>query len=109
MLEWLTLFTAKDDTPPPVETIEAALLDFGFWHRPIEVQRMYSYLINYNQLGYAGGVLDQPDEYFEDMTTIQYLRLWVEHAKPLIMPDDTPDIIDHLKNGGNLLDQMIKG
>lgn len=67
---------------PPIHEIDDALRDFGFYHRPIEVQRMYSQLQNHGNLGYPGAVLDQPEEYWRDMATMNWLRLWVKIVKP---------------------------
>jgi hypothetical protein len=63
MQAWMTSFL--DTTPPSTAQIDAALVDFGFWHTPTEVKRMYAEYVNNHLLGYAGGVLDQPDEYWQ--------------------------------------------
>lgn len=70
-------------TPPSAETIDRNLKDFGFYHQFEEVTRMYAEKTNHGLLGYAGGVIDQPSEYWHDMATMQWLKLWVEHVKPM--------------------------
>lgn len=71
------------DTPPPAVDIEDALLDFGFYHHLRDVKRMYAEHQNHGNLGYPGGVLDQPEEYWDDMATMHWLELWVKHVADL--------------------------
>jgi len=67
-------------TPPAAVDIEAALEDFGFCHDLLDVGRMYAGLSNHGHLGYAGGVLDQPEEYWQDMSTMRWLEMWVQYV-----------------------------
>lgn len=69
--------------PPSASDIEDALVNFGFYHRFSDVERMYAEYTNNKQYGYAGGVLDQPDEYWHDMDTMRWLELWVKHVAPM--------------------------
>lgn len=69
------------DERPSDATIENALLDFGFYHEWRDVARMYAEYVNKGNYGYAGGVIDQPEEYFQDMATMKWLELWVKHVK----------------------------
>lgn len=69
--------------PPPPEIIEAALVDFGFWHELGEVYLMYAEYVNKGHYAYAGGVLEQPSEYWDDMATMRWLELWVKHVANL--------------------------
>lgn len=88
------------DDPDPLE-IEQALLDFGFYHDLPSVKRMYAEYVNNNLLGYAGGVNEQPEEYWSDMATMRWLQLWVKHVKP-IPQLEKQDVISRLKKGGTL-------
>lgn len=69
--------------PPTHEEIENALLDFGFYHTFTQVSRMFAEYTNKGLLGYSGGVLEQPDEYWDDIATMQWLKLYVEHVAPM--------------------------
>lgn len=73
----------QSESPPSNEDIEDALLDFGFYHTVGQVTRMYAEYTNKGLLGYAGGVLEQPDEYWDDMATMQWLSLYVKHVAPM--------------------------
>lgn len=86
------------DTTPSVEQIEAALLDFGFYHRDEDVERMYAEYVNNKLLGYAGGVLDQPEEYWHDMAIMKWLELWVKHVAPMPRLEQV-SVFDTLKEG----------
>ncbi len=72
----------KSDPPSALE-ISNALIDFGFYHEFSEVARMYAELQNNKLLGYSGGVNEQPSEYWQDISTMRWLALWVEHVAPL--------------------------
>jgi hypothetical protein len=78
MQQWMQHFLS--DEPPSTEVIETALLDYGFYHQPHTVQRMFAEYKNRNLLGYEGGVLDQPDEYWSDISTMSWLELYVKHV-----------------------------
>lgn len=95
-----------DGNAPDPHDIDDAIQDYGFYHSPEQVKRMYAEYVNNNLLGYSGGVLEQPDEYWYDISTMNWLKLWVEHVLPLA--DDTPhtDIIEHLRAGGSLTDAL---
>lgn len=71
------------DDPPNAQAIEDALLDFGFYHPLVEVERMYAEYVNHGNLGYTGGVLDQPDEYWADIGVMRLLELYVKHVATL--------------------------
>lgn len=79
--DWMTNFIS--DNEPTVEEINNALVDFGFYHSFEQVARMYAEYTNNKLLGYAGGVNEQPDEYWRDLATMRWLRLWVENVKPM--------------------------
>jgi len=100
MQEWMQGFLSSDE--PPHHVIEDALLDFGFYHTPLQVQRMYAELTNRNHYGYAGGVLDQPPEYWHDMATMQWLKLYVEHVLPQAGLIPQHDVIEQLKRTGKM-------
>lgn len=92
--------------PPSAPEIEKALLDFGFYHHFHEVSLMYSNLTNHNLLGYAGGVMDQPEEYWHDMAIMNWLSLWVKHigSKPRMAP---VSVFDTLRNTGRLDGKLL--
>lgn len=95
MQEWMQQF--QSDDPPSADIIEAALVDFGYYHAPKDAKRMYAELTNHHLLGYAGGVLDQPDEYWDDMATMQWLSLWVKHVAPMPRMQQT-SVFDTLRS-----------
>lgn len=78
---WMTQFLSSD--PPGIEDIESALEDFGFYHGFSDVARMYAEHENHGNLGYEGGVLDQPPEFWADLSTMKWLELWVKHVKDM--------------------------
>ena len=83
---------------PQAHEIEEALLDFGFYHRLHEVTRMYAEYTNRNLLGYAGGVNEQPEEYWRDMSTMQWLKLYVEQVLPTAGAIPQESVFDQLRN-----------
>lgn len=54
----------KAPTPDPVE-------DFGFWHPPAAVLGAWFALKNWHVLPVAGGWLDQPEHWRDDLLTAQ--------------------------------------
>lgn len=86
------------ETPEP-EIIETALSDFGFNHNPRDVQRMYAEYNNHGNYGYAGGVLDQPEEYWQDIETMAWLELYVKHVATLPRLEQV-SVFDTLKQSG---------
>jgi hypothetical protein len=68
------------DSDPDVETIAHAVIDFGFHHLFKDVARMYAEYTNKDKYGYDGGVMDQPEEYWNDMETMRWLELWIKHV-----------------------------
>ncbi len=99
MQHWMQSFIST--TTPSAETINDALIDYGFYHTPIQVQRMYAEKVNHGLLGYVGGVIDQPDEYWHDMSTMRWLQLWHEHVAPLARLEQT-SWIDNIREHGTL-------
>lgn len=83
--------------------VESTLKDYGFYHDLGDVQRMYAEYVNNRLLGYAGGVMDQPDAYWHDMYVMKNLAIWVEEYAPLVGFTDGIPVIDKLKSGGSLL------
>jgi hypothetical protein len=75
---WMRQFLSNN--PPTVQDIEAALVDFGFYHLASDRHRMYAEYVNHGNYGYAGGVMDQPEEYWRDMDTMRWLELWIKHV-----------------------------
>lgn len=84
--------------PPMPYEIEEALLDFGFYHALPEVCRMYAELTNNKRYGYAGGVQDQPPEYWRDMSTMNWLKLYVEEVLPTAGLIPQVSVFDQLRN-----------
>lgn len=87
------------DEPPETEKIEDALLDFGFYHLLVDVERMYAEYMNHGNYGYAGGVLDQPEEYWSDMGTMRLLELYVKHVAPMPRLEQV-SVFDQLRKDG---------
>lgn len=85
---------------PTLEKLNDYLDNYGFNHELLDVTRMYAEKVNHKLLGYAGGVIDQPDEYWEDMNTMRLLQQWCEIA-PSIPRLEEDDIIKRLKRGGS--------
>lgn len=95
-------------TPPNASDIEDALIDFGFYHRLSDVERMYAEYVNKGHYGYAGGVLEQPDEYWHDMDTMRWLELWVKYVAPLPRMEQV-SVFDTLRSEGRLNGGWLKG
>lgn len=87
------------DEPPDAATIDEALVDFGFNHTLIECERMYAEYSNHGNYGYAGGVLDQPDEFWQDMQTMRLLELYVKHVAPLPRLEQV-SVFDQIRKDG---------
>lgn len=91
--------------PPSASVIQTALLDFGFHHPLPIVFRMYAEYVNNKKYWYAGEGADQPDEFWEDISTMQWLKLYVEHVTPLSQVQASvsqEDVISRLQRGGSL-------
>lgn len=87
------------DDPPKTQDIEDALLDFGFYHTLHDVERMYAEYVNHGNLGYSGGVLEQPPEYWADINTMRLLELYVKHVSVLPkLPQES--VFDTLRKTG---------
>lgn len=90
---------------PDIETIDAMLSDFGFYHSLSDTLHMFAEYENHGHLGYDGGVMDQPEAYWRDMATMRWLKLWVEHVKP--MPRlKHESVFDRLKEGKGLTGKL---
>jgi hypothetical protein len=91
----------KND-PSDAADLSAALVDFGFYHDLSTVMRMYAEYVNHGNYGYSGGVIDQPDEYWSDITTMRLLHRWVEATagKPQL---EQTSVFDTLRNEGRLM------
>lgn len=87
------------DETPDTQAIEDALLDFGFYHTLIEAERMYAEYVNHGNLGYSGGVIEQPEEYWRDMATMRLLELYVKHVATLPRLEQV-SVFDQLRNTG---------
>ncbi len=88
------------DEPPETDKIEDALKDFGFYHQLPDVERMYAEYMNHGNYGYAGGVLDQPEEYWADIGTMRLLELYVKHvATTPRLPQES--VFDQLRKDGS--------
>ena len=87
------------DEPPDTQTIEDALLDFGFYHQLPDVERMYAEYMNHGNYGYAGGVLDQPTEFWDDMSTMRLLELYVKHVATMPRLEQV-SVFDQLRKDG---------
>jgi len=85
--------------PPKMQDINDGLADFGFYHTLPQVQRMYAEYANKNLLGYSGGVMEQPEEYWQDIYTMGLLKLWVEQAR-VAPPIEQVSVFDRLKKDG---------
>jgi hypothetical protein len=102
--QWVHQF--NDAAPPSRENIEDALEDFGLYHDFTTAIRMYAEYKNNKRYWYPGAGVDQPNEYWADIATMNWLTLWHEHVKPfsesLAIFDDSEreDIIDRLRKGG---------
>lgn len=97
MQQWMQGYLSTKE--PTMEEIEDALKDFGFHHRAIDVQRLYA--MRDTHLGYEGGVLAQPDEYWQDLATMYWLRKWCEMDKKIIRLEQT-SWIDNVRSGSGL-------
>jgi len=95
-------------TTPSAETINNNLKDYGFYHTPEQVQRMYAEKVNHGLLGYVGGVIDQPDEYWHDMSVMRWLQLWVEHVAPMARLEQV-SAFDTIKEHGTLQGRFKHG
>lgn len=62
---------------------------------------MYAEYVNNKRYAYEGGVMDQPSEYWDDMTTMRWLELWVKHVAPLPRMEQT-SVFDNLRETGTL-------
>lgn len=102
---WMSSFSST--TPPTVDEINAVLSDFGFYHPLREVKLMYAEYVNNNLLGYSGGVLEQPDEYWADINTMRWLRLWVEHVQNAPRMQQV-SVFDTLKTEGRINGKWMK-
>lgn len=89
--------TFLNSNDPDVQTINEMLIDFGFYHTPTQVKRMYAEKTNHGLLGYAGGVIDQPDEYWFDMGTMYWLHKWVEVVKDMPRIEQVSIFETHLR------------
>lgn len=87
------------DAAPDEQAIEDALVDFGFYHQPPDVERMYAEYVNHGNYGYSGGVLDQPEEYWRDMGTMRLLELYVKHIAPAPRLEQV-SVFDQLRKDG---------
>lgn len=93
------------NSEPTAETIEIMLEDFGFYHAWADVLRMYAELVNHGRYGYEGGVLDQPQEYWDDMAMMKWLELWCKHVAG--MPRlEQESVFDTLRNEGRIDGRM---
>lgn len=99
-------FLSED--PPSADVIEDALLDYGFYHAPAQVTRMYAELKNHQHYGYDGGVLDQPDEYWDDMDTMHWLELWQKHVAPMPRMEQI-SVFDTLREDDRLEGRWLNG
>ena len=91
--------------PPTAKEINDALHDFGFHHPLSVVKRMFAEYVNNKKYWYGENGIDQPDEYWEDISTMNWLRLWVEHVAPLAQVQaqvSQEDAISRLRRGGTL-------
>ncbi len=93
--------------PPSNTDIINALLDFGFYHPLSDVQRMYAEYTNHGHLGYAGGVMDQPEEYWHDMDTMRWLELWIKHVEGVPRLEQV-SIFDTLRNKNRIDGSWMK-
>ena len=87
------------DQPPDTQTIEDALVDFGFYHALPDVERMYAEYMNHGNYGYAGGVLDQPQEYWDDIGIMRLLELYVKHVATMPKLEHV-SVFDQLRKDG---------
>ncbi len=95
------------NSAPSTEDIEAALVDFGFYHSLPDVQRMYAEYTNHGHYGYAGSVMEQPEEYWHDMDTMRWLDLWVKHIAPMPRMQQV-SVFDTLRNENRIDGSWIK-
>ena len=92
--------------PPEVpdrDHIEAVLKDYGFQHARGDIQRMYSEYVNNKLLGYAGGVIDQPDAYWQDMYTLKCLALWLQHFSAIPQYKPELSVFNRLRDGKDMI------
>lgn len=81
--------------------MERLTLDWGLYHGKVWAWRFWYYLHEYHILGYPGGLIDQPDEYFDDINTLSLVRQWLQRTQgvPRLEQDD---VIERLKRGDGL-------
>lgn len=79
--------------------IENALENFGLYHMLTECERMYAEWLNHGNLGYSGGVMDQPDSYWRDMGIMRLLELYVKHVATMPRMEQV-SVFDTLRDGG---------
>ena len=73
------------------------------YHTQAQLTLLYAEYKNNGILGYEGGILDQPEVYWDDMAWMRALELWVEHIAPLTMfhtVHNHEPIIEKLRRGG---------
>ena len=80
-----------------VNRVRAALVNFGFYHEIDHVCRMYAEYKNHGNYAYAGGILDQPDTYWHDMSVMRNLEFYVEELLPFAHDDQPESWITILK------------
>lgn len=91
--------------PPSAKEITDALADFGLYHPLPIAKRMYSEYVNNKKYWYGDIAADQPDDYWKDIATMNWLSLYIDHVIPLAINQQSisqEDVIDRLKRGGNL-------
>jgi hypothetical protein len=82
-----------------INGVRQRLLNFGFYHDLHDVKRMYAEYVNNKHYGYAGGVMDQPDTYWHDMSIMKDLEFYVEELLPFASAEEKEDKIREMLRG----------
>ena len=81
-------------------TVRESLIDYGFYHELVHVYRMYAAYNNHGILGYAGGVMDQPEAFWHDMHIMRNLETYVKELLPYAHEQTPEDKIRQIKQTG---------
>ncbi len=96
-------FFLNPSDKPSLKDVEQAIDNFGFYHDKVDVERMYAEYVNHGNYGYAGGVMEQPEAYWHDMSIMKWLSIWVEHYAPLAYITDGVSIFQKAEDGQPIL------
>ena len=85
-----------------IKRVRQALINFGFYHEVVQVCRMYAEYKNHGNYAYSGGVLDQPDSYWHDMSVMRNLEFYVKELLPFAHEEQPESWITTLKKEADI-------